>query len=163
VATRARKRRSAGPLRRRRPPVFRPPAPVINYGTFADRAVSELSDEELTRFVKGDARYQTTPATLPGIFGLNLTLSCPNLAPYWCALFELERRRAGDASQSLVVPDLDPSDTTEQISRKLVNFAFRMVSKKYHPDHGGRHEFMLRITKARELLLEAANSRRPKA
>ena len=38
-----------------------------------------------------------------------------------------------------------------------INAAFRMLAKKAHPDAGGSHELFIRITEARDVLLESAS------
>jgi hypothetical protein len=48
-----------------------------------------------------------------------------------------------------------PSDSAEEIAKKLITYAHRAAAKAYHPDHGGDKIVMGRITEAKKLL-EAA-------
>jgi len=115
--------------------------------------VDELSDDELAAFVKRDARWQSTaaaPSFLPGV-----PPSCVDLAPYWCARFELEGRKKATPSGGEF--RLDPKESVEGIARRLVDWAFRFASRKHHPDHGGSHEGMVRLAQARDALLKAVN------
>jgi hypothetical protein len=45
--------------------------------------------------------------------------------------------------------------SVEQIANLMVKQAFRKVSLKYHPDHGGDPEIMRRVYAAREMMLRA--------
>jgi hypothetical protein len=47
---------------------------------------------------------------------------------------------------------LRPDDSVPQIARSMVTASFRQASLKYHPDHGGSTDLMVRIVQARDLL-----------
>ena len=51
--------------------------------------------------------------------------------------------------------DFDAEDSVEQIAQEMVTQAFRQISRKYHPDHGGDQEMMRRVYEAREMMLRA--------
>jgi hypothetical protein len=122
---------------------FSPSEPEIVAGEFVGRKLSELSDEELNRFLKGDARYQ--PKSPSVSFLLPSSPWCADLSQYWFAKYELERRKLEsqrDASASLTVL---ANDTEEGIAKKLAEYGFRAASRKYHPDHGGDTATMQRL------------------
>jgi hypothetical protein len=140
------------PIRRRtrlkqpRPP-FSPPEPPVLYGQFKDKRLSELSDEELTFFLRADARFQIRPCT-PGVHGW-FPSSCTDRSQYWFAKYELERRKP-EAQRSSSLFEITNADAKENIAWKLVAHGFRTASRKYHPDHGGDTATMQRINEARE-------------
>lgn len=61
------------------------------------------------------------------------------------------RRQVGDERQHREALGLPAEGKLE---RRQVNAAFRRLAQKAHPDVGGSHEQFVRITKAREVLLE---------
>jgi hypothetical protein len=128
---------------------------VIAEGTFVGRTIEDLSDEELAEFIAGDARYQRGIAyQWPGSVG---PPTYGDWAPYWRARYELERRKAPEQRRPLSLQIL-PTDSAQQIARKLANYAYRHASHQHHPDHGGDHEVMTRINRARDLLFRASAS-----
>jgi len=67
------------------------------------------------------------------------------------ARFSGGRRRSDNTPYA---PELDlPADGP--LERRQVNAAFRRLAQKAHPDVGGSHEQFVRITKARDVLLDA--------
>jgi hypothetical protein len=132
---------------RRRTAVLRPPVPVIVVGNFKGRRVSELLDDELQEFLKADARRQTGRAYLG---------QRTDARHYWCALYEVERRKLGSAHPAPTVSlEIADFDTSEEIALKLVRHGFRQAAIKYHPDHlGGDNTTMRRLIAARELAVK---------
>jgi hypothetical protein len=51
--------------------------------------------------------------------------------------------------------EISADDSVEEIAHVMVTQAFRKVSLKYHPDHGGDPEIMRRVYEAREIMLRA--------
>jgi hypothetical protein len=51
--------------------------------------------------------------------------------------------------------EIRADDSVEKIAHVMVTQAFRRVSLKYHPDHGGDPEIMRRVYAAREMMLRA--------
>lgn len=51
--------------------------------------------------------------------------------------------------------ELRPSDSVEQIARKMISVSFRQAWQKYHSEHGGAHDLPGRIVQAQNLLLTA--------
>lgn len=74
-------------------------------------------------------------------------------APDW-ATHRVERRLtprlAGNRSRA---GEIGATHSVEQIAYEMVTQAFRQISMKCHPDHGGDSETMQRVNAARDLLL----------
>jgi hypothetical protein len=119
-------------------------------GQFKDKKLSELSDEELTLFLRVDARLQFRPCA-PSVPGWFLP-SCSDLSQYWFAKYELERRKPEAQRTSSSAFEITNADTKEDIAWKLGAFGFRIASRRYHPDHGGDTTTMQRIIEAREFV-----------
>jgi hypothetical protein len=82
---------------RHRPRVLAPPQePEIVYGAFVGRKLSELSDEDLNRFLSSDAKVQFKLATPTPLFKAGSYL---DLSSYWFAKYELERRKHGNDAE----------------------------------------------------------------
>lgn len=128
---------------------------MIGIGRFKGKGVDDLSGEDLQRFIDWDARSQST---LPcrDLFNPQRQY-CVDLAPYWCARYELERRKNAELQPEPSGPVIGDSDSAEEIARKLVRYAYRHAARRHHPDHGGSDELMIRITAAKGLLLAAVN------
>jgi hypothetical protein len=92
--------------------------------------VDQLSDEELKLFITGDAGRQTK-APEASFFGLPPL--CSDLAPYWCARFELERRKPETAREGFAW-EISSGDNDRVIARKFVESGFRAAARRYHPD-----------------------------
>lgn len=141
------------PPRRRRP--FSSPEPTIVAGEFVGRKLSELSDEELNRFLRLDASFQTK---LPSTGWLLQTSPlCADLSQYWFAKYELERRKP--ESQRETSLNILPSDTKEVIAAKLAEYGFKAASRKYHPDRGGDTATMQKLNAARQFARERLDGR----
>jgi hypothetical protein len=140
-----------------------PREPAITAGQFVGRRLSELSDDELLRFLRFDSLSQTgctfevippKPPEPGDLFNLNLPVaSFPDLSQYWFARYELERRKLPDHKSS--IPDLRSTTTPQQVARKMIDFAYKAFSKACHPDSGGTHELFVRLGRAKELLSKA--------
>lgn len=124
---------------------FSPPEPSVVAGAFVGRKLSELSDEELTHFLRIDARHQTRPLSR-GLLGP----LCPDLSHYWFAKYELERRKPEAQRAASASLEIAGSDSKETIALKLAEYGYRVASRKYHPDLGGSTETMQRINAARQ-------------
>lgn len=140
-------KRPARRKRIRRP--FSPPEPIITAGKFTGAKLSELSDDELNQFLRGDAGHQTSPAMLSL---LGLSPSCLDLSQYWFAKYELERRKPETNRKPAAALEISASDTEESIALKLVGYGYRAASRIYHPDHGGNAVIMRRLNAARDLV-----------
>jgi hypothetical protein len=67
------------------------------------------------------------------------------------------RLPAGSRAEPIVdfSAEISTDDSVEEIAHVMVTQAFRKVSLKYHPDHGGDPEIMRRVYEAREMMLRA--------
>jgi hypothetical protein len=153
-------RRAKRKLQSRRLRPFRPSAPVINYGKFKGRPVNELSDDDLVAFIKADARGQTRQAfKLPEFFELfskepkeiDPPITVFDHAHYWCARFELERRKPDAQRTAGASLEIDRIDTDQAIAVKLLDYGYKTAARKYHPDRGGSTAIMQQLNRAREL------------
>jgi hypothetical protein len=84
---------------------------------------------------------------------------CVDLAPYWCARYELERRRNAELQPGPPGPVIGDRDSIEEIARKLADYGYRRAAQRCHPDHGGSHEVWIRLMAAKNRLLAAANGK----
>jgi len=155
MAKRAKRKLQA---RRLRP--FHPAAPVINYGKFKDLPVNELSDDDLVAFIKAGARWQTKEVFKPlGVFELfskkskevDSPITVPDHTHYWCALYELERRKPDSQRSAGASLEISTADTDQAIGVKLLDYGYKAASRKYHPDRGGNTAVMQQINNARDL------------
>ncbi|MFZ0736914.1 MAG: hypothetical protein WBL70_05480 [Candidatus Acidiferrales bacterium] len=131
---------------RRRP--FSPSEPEIVSGNFVGRRLSDLSDEELQRFMSKDARRQTKSAHVSLLAPSSHW--CFDLSQYWFAKYELERRKPESHREANASLNILVSDAGETIAQKLVEFGYRAASRKYHPDRGGDTAIMQKVNVARE-------------
>ncbi len=161
MATRKRVKRPAYRRRPRSAAQRRPveePQPSITSGLFQGRLISDLSDQELEAFLACDARTQRQAPRSPLMFFSGVTsasaaaLYCPDLAPYWFARLELERRRkeVGKPTRPIRL-----QDTASEVANRMIDFAVKSYSLQHHPDHGGSHELQLKVTAAADLLRSA--------
>lgn len=125
-----------------------PSEPTVYFGEFQGRKLSELSDEELNRFIRSDAMFQSRPAPTP-LFASMPSL-CHDESQYWFGRYELERRKPESARETGASLRIDPNDTDAAAALKLALHGYRAASRKYHSDHGGDDETMLKINAARE-------------
>jgi hypothetical protein len=131
-------------VRRRRS--FSPPEPAIIFGQFVGRRLSELSDEELKRFLQTDARRQTAPVMeLP----LPFKPWCPDMSQYWFAKYELERRRP-ECQRDSTSLDIATGESESRVALRLTLYGYRTASRKYHPDYGGDTAIMQLLNAARD-------------
>jgi hypothetical protein len=136
-----RKRRKQGPLQ----------SVTIAKGEFAGRRVEDLTDDELPRFMTGYARNQWKVGIMPflTLSGTTPQPMCLDLAPYWCARYELVRRKPNGAEPAKVL-EVRPDDTDLTLANRLIEYAFRVAAMKQHPDHGGTNAGMQRLIRARD-------------
>jgi hypothetical protein len=125
---------------------FAPEEPKIVWGQFVGRKLSELSDAELNRFMRSDARFQSHEP-IKSVWGLPPT--CSDFSQYWFARYELERRKP--EIQRTVSFKISSNDTSESIALKLFEHGFRAACRQYHPDTGGEKILMQQLNAAREL------------
>lgn len=137
---------------RRRP--FSPAEPAIVAGEFLGRKLSELTDDELNRFLRLDARFQTKPASAslwtppPSTWRAPSFPWCLDMSQYWFAKYELERREFESRRDPGATLNIAASDTEEAVARKFVDYGFRAASRKYHPDRGGDTATMQKVNAA---------------
>ncbi|MGA2712452.1 MAG: hypothetical protein ABSG41_05030 [Bryobacteraceae bacterium] len=144
-------RRRPAPKRRRAAP-FLPPEPEIVTGKFKGQKLSELSDQELTSFLRWDAQSQTR-AVVPNIIAPSQPI-CQDISQYWFAKYELlERRKAPAERESSSPVKLTADDTNESIARKFLQYGYRAAARKHHSDVGGDDGSMRRLTEARDYAL----------
>lgn len=146
----SRRKRPATPWRKRKPGPLQ--STMIERGEFAGRRVEDLTDDELTSFLARDGRNQWKVAITP-LFVLPGTTNkpmCLDLAPYWCARYELVSRKptGAEAAKGL---EVRPDDTDLTVANRLIDYAFRVAALKQHPDHGGTNAGMQRLIRARDL------------
>jgi hypothetical protein len=142
-----RKRRPRPVPKRRRTARFCPPEPAIVAGKFQGQKLSELSNEDLTYFLRSDAKSQTTVA-IPNIFSAGWRRR--DLSQYWFAKYELERRKGPEEREPTSSIELTADDTEGSIALRLLDRGYRAASRKYHPDAGGDNRSMQRLTAARD-------------
>lgn len=140
---------------RRRGP-FAPLEPDILSGEFVGRKLSELSDEELNRFIRRDAGSQFSEAR--SSFFVPSSHVFWDHSQYWFARYELERRKPESERDILASLDVREGDNTVVIARKLVDFGWRAASRKLHPDHGGDTATMQRVNAAHDFARERLKS-----
>jgi hypothetical protein len=114
------------------------------------RKLSELSDEELTHFIRADARFQSKPPLSTGWF----PPSCPDLSQYWFAKYELESRKPEAQHSPGASLHILATDPKEIIAAKVFEYGFRAASRKYHPDRGGDTAIMRALNDARQFARE---------
>ena len=131
--------------RRRR---FLPPEPSILSGEFVGRNLSELSDEELNRFIQRDAGSQFRKAQSSLLSASEHY--CWDHSQYWFAQYELERRKPETQREIAASLKIRDGDTPATIARKLVDFGWRAASRKFHPDRGGDTAVMQILNSARD-------------
>jgi hypothetical protein len=127
-------RRKPAPRRRRAAP-FRAPEPAIVTGKFKGQKLSELSNEELSSFLRWDAQSQTS-AVAQNVFFPSQPI-CPDFSQYWFAKYELERRKEPAGRESTNSFTLAADDTNESVATRLLRYGYRFASRKCHPDAGG--------------------------
>ena len=135
--------------RHRRAP-FSASEPKIVAGEFVGRKLSELSDEELSRFLRGDAGFQTNAVSPYASWLAPSSPWCLDLSQFWFAKYELKRRKPESQRDSNASLNILPDDTEEAIARKLAEYGFRAASRKYHPDRGGNTATMQKLNAARQ-------------
>jgi len=140
--------RFRGSARRRRS--FSPPEPMIVFGQFVGRKLSDLSDEELSRFLQSDARFQSAPVMVPPP---PFKACCPDMSHYWFAKYELERRKP-EAQRAPASLEVAAGESESRVALRLAEYGYRIASRKYHPDHGGDTPIMQLLNAARELARE---------
>jgi hypothetical protein len=117
-------------------------------GKIKGRKLSELSNEELTSFMRWDAQWQTTVALsnilLPGQH------ICRDLSQYWFAKYELEHRKGLAEREPTSSIKLTADDTNDSIAWRLLDYGFRAATRKYHPDAGGDNRSMQQLNAARD-------------
>lgn len=79
-----------------------------------------------------------------------VTTAYSDLEPDW-AKQNVERRLTPRVAGK--TGNIGANQSVEQIAYEMVTQAFRQVSMKCHPDHGGDSETMQRVNAARDLLL----------
>lgn len=147
----ARTQRRRQRVRRRRLRIFRPSIPLIVEGRFKDRRVNDLSDEELQTFLKREAGWQYREAFRP-LSGFVVPPTCPDFSQYWCAKYELERRKGEVIPVGITLPEIQTSDDYKHVARRLFDYAYKLAAKRYHPDRGGDNEVMKLIIAARDFV-----------
>jgi hypothetical protein len=120
-------------------------------GNFKGQKLSELSDQELTSFLRWDAQSQTR-AVVQNILAPSQPI-CPDLSQYWFAKYELERRKEPAERESASSFTLTADDTSESIAPRLLKYGYRLASRKCHPDAGGDTRSMQQLTAARDYAL----------
>ena len=149
METRSSRKARRNPLKKHhRATPFSPPEPAIVTGKFRGRKLSELSNEELTSFMRWDAQCQTKVA-LSNIFlpGQHI---CFDLSQYWFAKYELERRKKTAECEPTSSIKLTDDDTNDSIALRLLNYGYWAASRKYHPDAGGDTRRMQKLNAARD-------------
>lgn len=137
-------------FKRRRVAPFSPPEPAIVTGKFKGQKLSELSNEDLTFFMRWEARSQTgTTISFANLFAPN-QIAYPDLSQYWFAKFELERRKEPAERRSGNPIKLTADDTEETIALRLLDLGLRAASRSNHPDAGGDTRIMQRLAAARD-------------
>jgi hypothetical protein len=143
-------RRRSGRRRRN----FSPPEPTIVNGQFVGKKLSELSDEELRRFLQADAGWQITRvAVLPPPF----TPCFRDMSQYWFAKYELERRKP-EAQRTPTSLDIVAGEPKSGVALKLAEYGYRTASRRYHPDCGGDTATMQLLNDARQFAKERLKS-----
>jgi hypothetical protein len=137
--------------KRRRTTPFRPAEPAIVTGEFKGQKLRELSDEELTSFLRWDAQSQTR-AVVASMFAPSQPI-CPDVSQYWFAKYELERRKEPLGREATSPFKLTAGDTNESIARQLLQYGYRAAARKHHSDVGGDDGCMRRLTEARAYAL----------
>jgi len=139
--------RKAGAMRMRRfRHPFEPTEPMVTTGSFVGRRLSDLSVEELEKFLRRDARRQNGNVFVSP--DPPYTRSYQDLSQYWFAKYELERRKPAAHRTGASSLEIGAGDTKESVALKLVNYGYRAASLKHHPDHGGSNETTQRLNEA---------------
>ena len=127
-----------------------PAEPAVVFGEFSGRKLSELTDEELVRFLYSDAtRQHQKVLSIPGLPPLPTYL---DLSHYWFVKYELERRKPESRLDTNASLDILATDNEAAIALKLVEFGYRAASRKHHPDKGGATSTMQKVNAARHMM-----------